>query len=47
MKSWDVVTTVTYAIDAETDEEAIALVDSYLEGDTLTWSTPIAIEEEN
>ena len=47
MRSWNVTTTVTYAIDAETAEEAIALVDSDLEGDTLTWSTPIAIEEEN
>ena len=47
MRSWNVTTTVTYVIDAETAEEAIALVDSDLEGDALTWSTPIAIEEED
>ena len=47
MKSWDVVTTVTYAINAETADDAIAMVDDDLEGDALRWSLPVAVEVEN
>lgn len=47
MKSWDVTTTVTYAITAETADDAIALVDDDLEGEALNWSLPVAVEVED